>query len=764
MLKLLLVTTVTVRCWNGVKGQASCDVDPCAYLGRSCCRTYPCVNASSTAPVVELAVVIPFDVVGAQIAVQLAVDHVNAKGVLLPGTVKRVRWQSSRGTPLGAINALACTALTNATMLTAKVPMVIGPMYSSEVVSGMAQMASFIGLPVIAPVAGSTTLNDKVLYRTVSRMINDDSLAALAMVHIVQHFGWNTVVVVYSSDAQSVSVTNIIVEQCKNVGISILFALIIQPNTLQDTMQRIKDSNVRIVLAPVSLPDGPSVFQAVHAAGLDSSQYVWVGGSQVSPYITTVVPANLFRIWPYINASLPDVRDVTTAWQGLYASNPNITFGIPKPVDIQFNVYDAVVFGFTVLHEMRQAGLQWNQTSILNGIRSTTMVGTTGHVQLNSIGNRLGTYAVWQCQRPVNAAPSTTPGTWLNVATLGVTVQSWQDTATPVKWADGRMTPPVQLPEIRSARLSASAGVILALVVFSSLGSIMAIALLVFNVYNRNLTFIKMSSPTINNGIILGTILSFVYIILSAAQESTSDVSQVAQLCSSRVSVLCIGFTMAFGGLAAKTYRVSMIFSASKEMKTVLIRTAVLVRSVVFLLVVDIVILSVWLATDPLQAGFVQLPSHDDSDSIVQPYVIQCSSSKIDTFLAVIYIYKGALMILAAAFAYQTRNVEIPALNDSRQIGLSIFTCSLIAVIVVPVLGFISADQPSSSFVLSNMSIFFASAATLTTLFVPKISAIMDGSAQDKTKRQGPLVPKAITPAPASAASHATDTNPVESK
>lgn len=223
-------------------------------------------------------------------------------------------------------------------------------------------------------------IRSQVLYRTVSRMINDDSLAALAMVHIVQHFGWNTVVVVYSSDAQSVSVTNIIVEQCKNVGISILFALIIQPNTLQDTMQRIKDSNVRIVLAPVSLPDGPSVFQAVHAAGLDSSQFVWVGGSQVRRRraIRTGRSSGLARPrcpptsqrWSLRTCSgsghtstrpcqtcamsrrpgrryTHRTRTLRLAFQYVLrvaSLRPRSSNASQKPVDIQFNVYDAVVF------------------------------------------------------------------------------------------------------------------------------------------------------------------------------------------------------------------------------------------------------------------------------------------------------------------------------------------------------------------------------------------------------------------------------------
>ncbi|XXQ37474.1 G-protein coupled receptors family 3 profile domain-containing protein [Plasmodiophora brassicae] len=763
LLHALLVSLVAAGCCRGALGQASCDADPCAYLGRSCCQTYPCANASSTAPVVELAVVIPFDVNANQIAVQLAVDHVNADGTILPGTLKRVRWQSSRGTPVGAMNGLVCTAFTNASMLTARVPMVIGPMFSSEATSGMGQMASFIGLPMIAPVSSSTTLNDKVLYRTVSRMISDDSLAATAIVHIVQHFGWNTVVMVYSSDAQSVSMTQVIVEQCKAAGISILFALIVQLNTIQDTMQRIKDSNVRIVVAPISFADERLFFDAVRAAGLDSSKYVWLAGTQLPLYVTAGLPANLFHIWPYQNASLPQAIDVMKSWGQLYAANPNNTFRLASPVDGQLNVYDAVVFGFTVLHSMRQAGLAWNQTSVLKAIRSTTMMGTTGSIQLNSIGNRLGTYAVWQCHRPINADPYTTPCGWTNVATLGVTAQSWQDSPTPVQWADGRRTPPVEFPQILSTRLAASTGVVVALTALASLGIIVATVFLVFNIYNRGVTFIKMSSPAINNGIILGTILSFVYIVLSAAQESTDDTAQIARFCSSRIAVLCVGFTMAFGGLAAKTYRVSMIFSASKEMKSVAIRTSVLVRSVILLLIVDIVILSAWLGTDPLQAGVVQLPSYDESDSIVRPYTIECSSANINTYLAVIYLYKGAIIVLAAAFAYQTRNVEIPALNDSRQIGLSIFTCSLIAVIVVPILRFINADQPSSSFVLANMSILFSSSATLVILFVPKISAIMDGSAHDKTRRQGPSYPKFISPLSGSIAPASADSKPLKS-
>lgn len=46
-----------------------------------------------------------------------------------------------------------------------------------------------------------------------------------------------------------------------------------------------------------------------------------------------------------------------------------------------------------------------------------------------------------------------------------------------------------------------------------------------------------------------------------------------------------------------------------------------------------------------------------------------CQSEQMNIFVGVIYAYKGMLLIFGAFLAWETRNVSIPALNDSKHVG-----------------------------------------------------------------------------------------------
>lgn len=64
--------------------------------------------------------------------------------------------------------------------------------------------------------------------------------------------------------------------------------------------------------------------------------------------------------------------------------------------------------------------------------------------------------------------------------------------------------------------------------------------------------------------------------------------------------LLSIGFTLAFGAMFSKTYRVHAILTNSKLTKKV-IKDYKLYGIVVFLLVIDVIILLAWQITDPMK-------------------------------------------------------------------------------------------------------------------------------------------------------------------
>lgn len=78
-----------------------------------------------------------------------------------------------------------------------------------------------------------------------------------------------------------------------------------------------------------------------------------------------------------------------------------------------------------------------------------------------------------------------------------------------------------------------------------------------------------MSSPKINNLFLLGCILCYISVVIHGSEAIYYDsTSALKIICSSRIWTLTIGFTLAFGSLFSKMWRVYKIFT-NKTAKSV---------------------------------------------------------------------------------------------------------------------------------------------------------------------------------------------------
>lgn len=85
-------------------------------------------------------------------------------------------------------------------------------------------------------------------------------------------------------------------------------------------------------------------------------------------------------------------------------------------------------------------------------------------------------------------------------------------------------------------------------------------------------------------------------------------------------------------------------------------------------------------------------------------------------FNLVLDLFKCCLL-----FPFLYRNVSIPALNDSRYIGVSIYTVVIFSALGVP-LSFLLAENSSYSYAIIAGLILFCTTLTLALLFLPKVS------------------------------------------
>ena len=77
-------------------------------------------------------------------------------------------------------------------------------------------------------------------------------------------------------------------------------------------------------------------------------------------------------------------------------------------------------------------------------------------------------------------------------------------------------------------------------------------------------------------------------------------------------------------------------------------------------------------------------------------------------------------MLFGVFLAWETRNVNIPALNDSRYVGMSVYNVVILSVVGVPAALMIERAQ-NATFALTAFFIIFCTTVTLCLVFVPKV-------------------------------------------
>ena len=74
----------------------------------------------------------------------------------------------------------------------------------------------------------------------------------------------------------------------------------------------------------------------------------------------------------------------------------------------------------------------------------------------------------------------------------------------------------------------------------------------------------KLGSPYVNILIIAGAVVYYIMVILFGVDENVASYSTVDGLCHAKIWLAAIGFSLLYGTIFAKTWRVYYIFSHTK--------------------------------------------------------------------------------------------------------------------------------------------------------------------------------------------------------
>ncbi|XP_055386292.1 uncharacterized protein LOC129615216 [Condylostylus longicornis] len=298
-----------------------------------------------------------------------------------------------------------------------------------------------------------------------------------------------------------------------------------------------------------------------------------------------------------------------------------------------------------------------------------------------------------------------------------------------IKWHSGQIPIAKRIFKLRVVTIAPLAFYTIATI--SSFGIALSIAFLAFNLHFRKLKAIKLSSPKLSNITAFGCILVYMAVILLGLDFATLPHSEnaFATVCTARVYLLSAGFSLAFGSMFAKTYRVHRIFtrSGSGVCKDKMLQDTQLISLVCALLILDGLVVTLWIVMDPIERHLNNLTleiSSTDRSVVYQPQVEVCRSQHTQGWLGFLYAYKGLLLIVGVYMAWETRHVKIPALNDSQYIGVSVYSVVITSAIVVVLANLISG-RVTLAFITITTLILTSTTATLCLLFIPKLHDIL---------------------------------------
>ncbi|XP_054709345.1 gamma-aminobutyric acid type B receptor subunit 2-like [Uloborus diversus] len=618
---------------------------------------------------------------------------------------------------------------------------------SSEVTERLARVVSRWNVIQMSYGASSPALSDRKNFPMFFRTVAPDSSHNAAIVAFISNHKWSHVAAFHEQgDRHALPMTKLI-NDLEEVNVTVTLTKGASAKDYKDHLQEMKAQDCRILLCSFSAILFKKVFCQIYKLGMHVGEYVWIllgDAAELWWRESSDIVCNRRRI-------ANDIRSVVTV-SSHYELRENgsaismITIldvladigynAAPRSIGYIPHTYDAVwaiALAFNHVEEM------WRSTNssitlgdftydkhvmaqqLSNAVENLHFIGVSGPVSFHK-SDRVGITAFHQKQ-----------GNLLKLAAVYEPEAAELDehclSCSGFQWQGGN--PPISSRVIIRRIAVLDRRVFICVTALAVLGVLLALIFLSFNLYYRKVKFIKLSSPNLNNFVVVGCVLVYIAVILLGMDHGTlaSD-DHFPVICSARAFLLSGGFSLAFGCMFIKTYRVYYIFIRANTgiVKSKLLHDQQLLGMVSVLLLVDCILVTLWVTIDPMERQLTDLSMQVNKDerNVVYLYLREhCNSPHMAKWLGSLYIYKGLLLVVGCYMAWETRHVKVPALNDSQYIGMSVYNVVITSIIVVALANIIPADRYTLTFVLVSTLIFVSTTTTLCILFVPKMHTIL---------------------------------------
>ncbi|NWX94538.1 GABR1 protein, partial [Nothoprocta pentlandii] len=262
---------------------------------------------------------------------------------------------------------------------------------------------------------------------------------------------------------------------------------------------------------------------------------------------------------------------------------------------------------------------------IYRALNSSAFEGVSGHVVFDASGSRMAWTLIEQLQGGVYKKIGYYDSTKDNL--------SWYNND---KWIGG--APPADYTKVITTFRFLSQKLFISVSVLASLGILLAIICLAFNIYNGHVRYIQNSQPYLNNMTAVGCTLALAAVFPLGLDGYHIGPGLFPFVCQARLWLLGLGFSLAYGSMFTKIWWVHTVFTKKEEKKEKrkTLEPWKLYATVGLLVGLDVVTLFIWQVVDPLHRTIEEFTKEEpktDTDVSILPQLEHCSSTKMNTWL-----------------------------------------------------------------------------------------------------------------------------------
>ena len=669
-------------------------------------------------------------------AVRLALKDISTTPNLLPNVSLELEPVSTECDPArcawGLTNTLKYTSLSEPVLI-------LGPPCEDSANYLVRVTSQFTNIITLSYSASTPQINDAAVYKNFFRTVPTFSELNGALFYVLKHFGWNNVCIVLEMEP----FYNTAAEKLHSYMRSNSHNLtILETVSLKDIRSITHDSYCRIFLVFAEPIYFPEIFCEASRINLFGELYQWIilGDMEESDLVNnTEVNCSKEELLKFGKSALVISFDRETQLAGndsLWQSHMNRTEFEAKlhnvtgrlnvtqnDRDVAASAYDATWAIALGLNSSVESLLEMNSSLndylpihndsisdlIIESFESLSFKGVSKNIDFTvhrhhaqsiiKISQIQGNQIV-----PVGLYYNSTYKDIKNLTYFG------NDFA----WiGDG---PPKDTPSIKNDELPLWIQVVVYII--SVFGCLLIIVFILMNSICRKRRVIKASSPHINTLILLGCLFGFVSVIVYTIAVNTNMLDIVRSIsCNVTVWGVNVMFTLSFGALLAKTWRVYAVFQ-NPWTKRRIYKDHMLIVIVMCMLGVDILVLTVWMIVSPLKTQMTELISPE-----VITVVSYCAIKSQGIYFSLVLIgYKCLLLILGCFLAIQTRKIKAKCFKDAKYIAIAIYGVFLTVLVGLPLaIFFLIGFNTFLSYISITWTILCISFLIACTVYVPKL-------------------------------------------